>query len=92
MKFKKIVELMHKNEFETTYCVFQTVYKIAKKQRPFCDLPDDIHMQILNGINMGRVLHSDKSCADIATHITDEIKKKTAEDIVTNKRHIHVDK
>lgn len=37
---------MHKNEFESTYNVFQTVYKIAKKQKLFCDLSDDTDKQI----------------------------------------------
>jgi hypothetical protein len=79
---------MHKHEFETTYRVFRNIFKIAKKRRPFCDLPDDIEMQILNGINMGRVftviIH-----LQILSNTAGEMKKKIAENI-TNKRKIYV--
>ena len=62
-----------KIENETTCRVFRTAYKICKKERPFSDLPTDIKLQQLNGSDMGRVLHTDHSCADIVTHIANEI-------------------
>jgi hypothetical protein len=81
---------MYKNEFETRYLAFRSVYKIAKRRGPFCDLPDDKDVQMLNGINVGRVFHSAKSCADVVKHIAGGMKKKSAEKVVTNKRKISV--
>ena len=69
------IENMHQTHFLTTETVFRTVYNIAKSQRPFTDLPQQIDLQVLNGISMGRILHSDKTCADIAIHIASEMKK-----------------
>jgi hypothetical protein len=53
---------MNAKYVETTIRVFRTVYKVAKQNRPFTDLPLDIELQELNGLNMGRVLHSNFSC------------------------------
>ena len=62
--------------YTTTERVFRTAYKIAKIQRPFVDLPVDVDLQVLNGLSMGKILHSDKTCHDIVIHIAQEMKKK----------------
>lgn len=72
------IDNMHKVQFSTTEKIFRTVYKIVKHQRPFVDLPVDVDLQILNGISMGNILHSDKTCSEIAIHISSEMKKKIA--------------
>jgi hypothetical protein len=54
-----------------------------QRNRPFCDLLNDLDKQILNGINTGRVLQSNTSCAVIFKHTVDEIEKKTAENMLT---------
>jgi len=59
-------------------------YNIAKKERPFTDLPADVDLQQLNGLHMGRVLHSNMSCADIIDHISHEMRRKMVADIVRN--------
>lgn len=46
----------------TTEKVFRTVNKIVKTQRPFVDLPNEIDLQVVNGIHMGNILHFDKTC------------------------------
>jgi hypothetical protein len=66
---------MNAEHVETTIRVFCTVYKIAKQNRLFTDLPVDIELQELNGLNMGRVLHSNFSCANIVDHIAKEMNK-----------------
>jgi hypothetical protein len=52
-----VVDNMNAKRVETTFRVLHTVYKIAKQSRPFNDLPVDVELQELNGLNMGRVLH-----------------------------------
>lgn len=59
----------------TTERVFRIVHKIVKTQNPFVNLPNEVDLQMLNGTNMGRILHSDKTCSDIALHIASEMKK-----------------
>ena len=67
---------MQRDHFLTTDRVFRTVYKIVKSGRPFTDLPSDIDLQVLNGLDMGRTLHSDHSCATISQHIANEMRKR----------------
>jgi len=69
---------------DPTMRVFRTAYNIAKKERPFTDLPADVDLQQLNGLNMGRVLHSNVSCADIIDHIAHEMRDKMVADILCN--------
>ncbi|XP_069098318.1 E3 SUMO-protein ligase KIAA1586-like [Pleurodeles waltl] len=80
--------LMNIAEQETTCCVFRTAYKIGKHGRPFVDMSPDVDVQQLNGLNMGCVLHSNNSCADILDHIASGMRKKLATDILENKRKI----
>lgn len=77
-------------KFESTIRVFNTVYSIVKKTRPFTDLPFDIQLQKLNGLDMGRILHSDHACADIASHIAIEMKTKITNFLVKNNFKISV--
>ena len=67
---------MQSVHFLSTDRVFRTVYKIVKSARPFTDLPTDIDLQVLNGLDMGRTLHSDHSCATISQHIANEMRKR----------------
>ena len=66
---------MHQKNFVKTERVFRTVYNIAKSQRPFTDLQQQIDLQVLNGISMGRALDSDKTCSETAIHIASEMKQ-----------------
>jgi len=89
-QIEKSFENALKSNFSTTEKVFRTVYKIVKTQRPFVDLPNEIDLQVLNGINMGNILHSDKTCADIALHIASEIKKIICQNIILTKTKISI--
>lgn len=84
------VQSMHKSELDTTIRVFRTAYKIGKHSRPFTDMPIDLNVQKLNGLNVGRVLHSNKTCGEIIDHIAHELKKKMAKDITENQRKLCV--
>jgi len=79
-----------KSKFSTTEKVYRTIYKIVKIQRPFVDLPNEIDLQVLNGINMGKILHSDKTCADKALHIVSEMKKIICQNIILTKTKISI--
>lgn len=70
----------------TTERVYRRVYKIVKTQRPFVDLPNDVDLQVLNGTNMGNILHSDKTCSGIALHIALEMKKTICQNIISTKK------
>jgi hypothetical protein len=63
-------------------------YKNCKHSLPFTDMPIDLNLQQLNGLNVGRVLHSNKTCGEIVDRIADELKKKMAKDIIENKRKL----
>jgi len=62
---------------------FRTVllFKIAKHRRPFTDPPQQIDLQVLNAICMGRIMLFDQTCAAFAIHgpIASEIKTVSAE-------------
>lgn len=79
-EIQKHIEDIHKVGHETSCRVFRTAYKIGKHGRPFTDMPIDVRLQELNGVNMGRVLHSNDTCAEIIDHISTEMKKKVADD------------
>ncbi|XP_025190416.1 E3 SUMO-protein ligase KIAA1586-like [Melanaphis sacchari] len=68
--------------------IFRTAYFIAKNQRPFLDMPKLIDLQALNGVNMGRVLQTNKSCANIVDHISNEMRLKICNDIIENNRKL----
>lgn len=88
--FEKKVQAMHASDYESTSRVFRTAYKIAKHSRPLADLPVDLSLQQLNGVNVGRVLHSSKTCGVIIDHIADLMKDKMAKDITENNRKLCV--
>uniref|UniRef100_A0A3P9DDZ8 HAT C-terminal dimerisation domain-containing protein n=1 Tax=Maylandia zebra TaxID=106582 RepID=A0A3P9DDZ8_9CICH len=87
---QKHIEDMRKADYASTCNVFRTAYKIGKHGRPFTDMPIDVQLQVLNGVKMGRVLHSNNSFANILDHIAAEMKKKVVNDIVMNERKLCV--
>ncbi|KAJ1135126.1 hypothetical protein NDU88_001571 [Pleurodeles waltl] len=70
--------------------VFQTAYNIAKQGRPFTDLPLDIDLQTFNGPDLGSLLHSDHSCADIIDHIAAQMRLRLVQQILLNQSKICV--
>lgn len=71
-----------KQHVDTTCRVFRTVYYIAKSNRPFVDHPDLIELQAVNGVHMGRMLHSNVTATDVAEHIALEMRKKLVKAII----------
>lgn len=67
---------MQTAEFHQETCsVFRTAYHIAKSDRPYSDHPKLIKLQQLNGLSLGRVLHSNVTCSDIIDHIVCNMQK-----------------
>jgi len=77
-------------EHESTARIFRTAYSISKYQRLYTDLPKMTDLQILNGLDMERVLQSNVSFSNIIDHIALEMRKKIALDIIENNRKITI--
>lgn len=77
-----------KLQYESTEKIFRTAYFIAKNQRPYVDMPKLVDLKVLNGVNMGRVLQTNKSCANVVDHIANEMRIKISKHIIENDRKI----
>ena len=76
--------------FKTTSRIFKTAYKNAKCESPFINFQQDVDLQKLNGLNMGRILQSPSICADITMHISTEMRKKICSSIISSDRKLAV--
>ena len=75
---------------DITTKVFRTAYYIAKKNRPFSDHEGLIHLQEINGIDMGSILHSRYSATNIISHITREMRNKLVRSMITRGKKFSV--
>lgn len=85
--------ILYKNmvlEKEITSNVFRTAYKVAKENQSFHNFETEIDLQELNGINMGRILHSANACTNIITHISSEMRKSLVTKIITSMSKISI--
>lgn len=83
-KLEKTILRQNSHEKEITGKIFRTAYKVVKENQSFNNFETEVDLQELNGINMGRILHSDKACAKIALHISKEMKKTFVDEIIKN--------
>jgi len=84
------VARQREQDMEATCKVFRTAYYVAQSDRPYSDHPDLISLQQANGINLGRLLHSNVSCTDIIDHISSQMRHTLINKICANKFHISV--
>jgi len=84
-QLKNILVDQQSANFVATPHIFRTAYYIAKSDRPFTDHPDLIDLQKLNGVKVGRVLHSNVTCVDIVEHIASDMRCKIVKCIVDGK-------
>ena len=70
------------NEKGVTANIFRTAHKVVKKNQAFYDYEAEIDVQELNGINMGRILHSTNGCVNIVNHIAVEMKSTVIKNII----------
>ena len=67
----------------STQRIFRIAYYLAKRRRPFADMPELVDLQALNGAEMhGRVLQTVVSYAAVTVHIAAEMRRRLCEDIV----------
>ncbi|XP_075053943.1 E3 SUMO-protein ligase KIAA1586-like [Mixophyes fleayi] len=71
-----VVDTMNKKYFSTTCRVFNTIYSLTKRCKPFLDIEDEIELQMKNGLDMEIGLHSRKTAVKIVDFIAKEIKKE----------------
>lgn len=70
--------------------VFRTAYLISKKNRPYVDLPDWVDLQEMNGLDLGRILHSNITCKNIINHISSQMRKALCSSIISSNSKISV--
>jgi len=58
--------------------------------RPYVDHPGLIDLQSLNGVKLGRMLHSNNAATDTADHIADEMRRKLLQSVVDAKLQFSV--
>ena len=76
--------------YAETCKVFRTAYYTAKHDKPYTDHPDLVELQQLNGVNLGRVLHSNVTCTDIIDHIATQMRQSLVHYILQTKPHVSV--
>jgi hypothetical protein len=74
----------------STERVFRVAYNIAKMNRPYTDLPDHVDCYKCNGVEMGHILHSDKSCAAIINSIASDMRAKLMKNVVDSDSKVSV--
>lgn len=72
------------SESNQTQKIFRTAYLISKNQRPYTDMPKLVDLQVINGVDLGRILQTNVSCIQIIDHIAFEMRKKLAKCITEN--------
>jgi hypothetical protein len=87
---KQLIVQQHSESIDASCNVFRTAYYIAKNDRPYVDHSELIDLQLCNGVNVGRVLHSNVVCSDIIDHIASNMRHKLVTNIVKTQAPISV--
>ena len=74
--------------FLLTQKIFRTAYKVAKDNQSFHHFETEIDLQELNGVEMGRILHSTNACINIVNHTSEEMRKTVVKEIVQSNSKI----
>jgi len=72
----KSIDKMNERYIASPCKVFNTVYSLDKRCRPFFDTEDEIELQIRNGVDTGVGLHSSKTAVKIVDRIAEDIKNE----------------
>ena len=70
----KSIDKANEKYIRSTYKVFNTVYSLAKRSRPFSNVEDQIELQIKNGVDIRVILQSRKTAVKIVAHIAKDIR------------------
>lgn len=74
----------------STEKVFRLAYNIAKMDRPYTDFPQHIDCYKASGVDVGVLLHTNKSCASIIASISSDMRLLLVEDIIEHDSKISV--
>ena len=66
---EKLIARNYEKHQTATEMVFRVAYNVAKMDRPYTDFPQHLDCYKASNINMGTLLHTDKSCAEIISSI-----------------------
>ena len=61
---------------------------MAKENQSFHNFESEVDLQELNGLDMGRILHSTNACINIVNHIAEEMRKNLTKKIVSSNSKI----
>jgi len=81
-ELKANVVSQKEEQYHATSNVFRTAYYIAKNNRPYTDHSGLIDLQRLNGVDVGCLLHSSTTCADIVDHIAEHMSSKLMQSVL----------
>lgn len=87
---KTAVVEQQKGHIDITCRVFRTVYYICQNNRPFLDHSGLIDLQVLNGLQLGRMLHGNLSATNICDHIAREMRRKLVAAVINAKLPLSV--
>jgi hypothetical protein len=73
-----------KHLYDSTSRIFRSVYFLMKNNRPFTDLPTLVDLQALNGLDMGLILQSDRTAAEISDFISSQMRSKLCTELITS--------
>jgi hypothetical protein len=72
----KVCQKSLSRQKEITAKIFPTAYKVAKSNQSFSNFEMDIDLQELNGVDMGRILHSKNACINIIKEMKNILVRK----------------
>lgn len=84
-QIKVAISFQRKEEQIVTERIFRTAYHLAKQNKAFYEFEKNINLQILNGLDMGKILHSNVSAMNIVNHISQSMQKSLSKTIVDEK-------
>ena len=87
---QNIFELQNKQKIEITERVFRTVYECVKSYLPLSELSRLVQLQEANGLDIGKILTSHQSAANIAEHIANEMRSNLVSHILNSDTKISV--
>ena len=65
---------MNEKRIASTSKLFNTVYSLTKRSRPFSDIEDAIDLQIKNGVDFGVGLYYRRTAVKSVDHVANETK------------------
>ena len=84
----KCIDAMHHTEVASTCKIFNTIYSLAKRSRPFSDIEAVIELQKKKGLEMGVGLRSRHTAVKIVEHIANTIRSDVFNKIIEKNKKV----